>query len=385
VLTDEVKPADKANVRALLLQRLHRAPVVRHIVEPVKLEAKNVVSKPVSFLQGRSVSFLARGASSLEVKRDHALQVLTAEGERLGSMVLTSLAARAAADPFKKVKGLIQKLIERLLAESAAEATKKGFCDTELGKARKDRDYRFQEANDLSAELSSLQAKRDSLKQEIKELTKDLKEENEALKDTTEERDDEKKANLKTLATAKGGLEAVNEAILVLRTFYKQAAKAAFVQASPLDEDAGSKAGFKGNYKGNQSGSQAIFALLETIASDFDRTLRKTEQAENEAHRDYVDFSQTAQASIAGKETKKALDEADLKTTLNSIDTKTDDMQTAVDLMDSALQELQKLTPTCIDTGMSYKERVAKREEEMAALKKALCILDEEGVEAECK
>merc|ERR1719217_1348378 len=142
-------------------------------------------------------------------------------------MVLVALSAKASADPFKKVKGLIQKLIERLLEESKAEATKKGFCDTEVGKAEKDRDYRFEEANDLSADLAKLEAKRDSLKAEIKELTADIKAETEALKETTKERKKEKEANAKTLATAKDGFEAVNNAILILKSFYKQAAKAA--------------------------------------------------------------------------------------------------------------------------------------------------------------
>ncbi len=46
--------------------------------------------------------------------------------------VLTSLTMKVQADPFAKVKKLIQQLIERLIAESTAEATKKGFCDLEL-------------------------------------------------------------------------------------------------------------------------------------------------------------------------------------------------------------------------------------------------------------
>merc|ERR1719393_867866 len=189
---------------------------------------------------------------------------------------------------------------------------------------------------------------------------------------------------METLKTAKEGFEAVTEALQILRSFYKQAAKAAFVQASPLDEDT-SGAGFSGNYKGKQGASSAIFALLETIVSDFDRTLRKTEEAENAAHRDYVSYSQDAKASIAGKTTKKELDEQDLKTTKTTIKTKMDALQTAVDLLDKALMELEELKPTCMDSGMSYKERVKKREEEMEALKKALCILDEEKVEPECK
>jgi len=49
--------------------------------------------------------------------------------------------------------------------------------------------------------------------------------------------------------------------------------------------------------------------------------------------------------------------------------------------MDKALEELEELKPTCTDTGMSYKDRVAARKEEMKALEKALCMLDEDKVE----
>jgi len=334
--------------------------------------------KPVSFLQ----NFLSsRQGLSQEARQQKALDTLRTEGQRLGSLTLTSLAERASADPFQKIKGLIQKLIERLLQESRDEATKKGFCDTELGKARKSRDYRFTEAKDLSAEMTKLQAKRDALQHEIKELKSDIKEETKALKEATSERNDEKAANAKTTKTAKEGLEGVTEAILVLKSFYKQAAKAVFLQASPVTE----RAGFSGNYGGKQDGAKAIFALLETIQSDFDRTLRKTEEAENNAHREYVDFSQVSKSSISGKEMKQQLDEEDLETTLTNLEQATTDLQTAVDLLDGALQELEELKPTCMDSGMSYAERVAKREEEMKALGKALCQLDEENVEAQCK
>merc|ERR1719326_1227427 len=230
---------------------------------------------------------------------------------RLNSFALASLAQRSAADPFKKIKGLIQKLIERLLAEAAAEATKKGFCDTELGKARKDRDFRREETTDLSAELEGLEAKQDALTEEIKLLTGQIKNEETAYKETTKERKEEKEANMETLKTAKEGFEAVNEALLVLKSFYSQAAKASFIQASPVDEDT-SGPGFSGSYSGNQSGSKAVLALLETISSDFDRTLRTTDAAEKQAHRDYVDFSQHSKSSIASKTTKKELDEQDL-------------------------------------------------------------------------
>merc|ERR1719169_221783 len=104
--------------------------------------------------------------------------------------------SEAAYDPFKKVKGLIEKLIQRLVQEATNEATKKGFCDTELGKARKDRDFRFQEAKDLSADLAGLEAKRDALEEEIKHLKSDIKQETKALAETTKERKEEKETNM---------------------------------------------------------------------------------------------------------------------------------------------------------------------------------------------
>jgi len=385
VLKDEVSPADKVNVRAMFIQKAHAPASTQDTVsEKAKVEPSKVTEHSISLLQSVLTNNHLRGASSLEGRKSRALAMLGEEGQRLNSLVLNSLVGQSAGDPFKKVKGLIQKLIERLLAESKNEATKKGFCDTELGKARKDRDFRFEEANDLSADLAGLEAKRDELKQEIKLLTDQIGQEQVALKEATKDRKEEKDTNIETLKTAKDGHAAVSQALLVLRSFYKQAAKAAFVQASPVDEDTAG-AGFSGSYQGNQSGSQAVLGLLETIQSDFDRTIRTTEADEEAAHRDFVDFNMHAKSSIASKTTKKGLDEQDLETTLTGLKTKTDDLKTAMNLLDSALRELEDLKPTCIDTGMSYSERVKKREEEMDALKKALCILDEQNVEKECR
>jgi hypothetical protein len=383
VLKDEVTPADKANVRAFI----QKAGVAKLKVSPAaaSVSPSKVTEKSISLLQEVLTTNNLRGASVLEGRKKSALALLSQEGQRLNSYALTSLAVQTAGDPFKKVKGLIQKLIERLLAESEAEATKKGFCDTELGKARKSRDFRFEEANDISADLASLEAKRDELTEEIKLLAGQIIDETSALKESTKDRQEEKDTNMETLKTAKDGLDAVSRALLVLKDFYKQAAKAtAFVQASPVDEDTAG-AGFSGSYGGNQSGSKAVLSLLETIQSDFDRTIRTTEADEEKAHREFVEFNAHAKSSLASKNTKKELDEQDLETTLTNLKTKTDDLRTAMDLLDSALKELEDLKPTCIDTGMSYSERVQKREEEMKALKNALCILDEDNVEKECK
>merc|ERR1719491_1557900 len=137
ILKDKVKPTDdEANKRALVQKSAKAHVKVANAVSPKESGSTvKAISKAVSFVQSASVS-------SHEAKKELALTTLRMEAKRLHSLVLQSLVSRVAGDPFMKVKELIQKLIERLVAESTNEAEKKGFCDTELGKLNKEVTYR---------------------------------------------------------------------------------------------------------------------------------------------------------------------------------------------------------------------------------------------------
>merc|ERR1719379_3077578 len=95
---------------------------------------------------------------------------------KLNSPDLSLLAMKIAADPFAKVKDLIQQLITRLLTESENEATQKGWCDTELGKANSDRDFRMSDTKKLSAKALVLQADKKNQEQIITKLTTEIAE-----------------------------------------------------------------------------------------------------------------------------------------------------------------------------------------------------------------
>jgi len=333
----------------------------------------------VSKLRGAHAASLAAKA-----KQEKVVAFLGQEGQRLGSMALSTLAMHLSEDPFGEVKKLIQKLIERLLAESTSEATKKGFCDKEVSKAQEERDFRLADTQKLDIEIKGLQLKQDELESEIDLLTGEITNLQTNLDTATEDRGEEKKINLETIKKAKEGLAAVQEAIRILKAFYKQAGKAqSFAQYSPVSDDT-SGPGFEGAYAGKQERSKGVIGLLEVIAGDFDRTARHTDVAEKKAHEEFVEFDRTSRADISGKETKVKLDEEDLETTKNTIEQKMDDLRTQQKLLDGALRRLRDLKPTCIDTGMSYEDRVAKRQEEIDALKRALCILDTNGVETGC-
>jgi len=255
-----------------------------------------------------------------------------------------------------------------------------------MAKATADRDARLADVKKLDAEIAQLNAKEKSLSMEMDSLKTSLSELASDANASAAMRAEDKEANLKTLAECKEGLAAVTEALTVLKTFYKEAAKAASLgqlHASPVDED-NPGAGFDSTYTGKQANSKGVIGLLEVIKSDFERSIATTEKEEKEAAAEFVLFDRATKGDQSAKSTKHELNDQDLATTLATKQTKMEDLQANMDLLDSALKELEELKPTCVDNVMSYEDRVAKREEEIEALKRALCILDPEGVEEMC-
>merc|ERR1719155_396093 len=118
--------------------------------------------------------------------------MLKTASKNLKSPVLASLATKVSEDPFLKIKGLIQELIERLLQEEADEADKKGFCDKEIAAATKDRDYRLRDVTDLHTQIEGLNARKTELEETKKELTDELAELNSDFSTQSAERADEK-------------------------------------------------------------------------------------------------------------------------------------------------------------------------------------------------
>merc|ERR1719194_307098 len=333
----------------------------------------------------KQASQVSTGEAQQAALKEKVIKSLVASGNKLGSAVLSSLAMRVSADPFIKVKKLIQDLIERLVTEAAEEATKKGWCDTELGKATHTRDSNMATIMELNAELEGLEALKAKLEEEIATLTTEIADLNESLTKETKMRADEKAENMDTLDKAKAGLAATKDAYDVLQAFYKKAAKGkvSLLQASPVDADA--PAVHSGAYKGGQQKAGGILAMLDVIISDFERTIKVTTKADKASHREFVEFERTSKTSIASKETGKSQAESDLKSTDSKIAEGMDDLDKHQKMLDDVLKELEDLKPACVDTGMSYADRVQKRKDEIDALKKALCELDPEKVEDECK
>jgi len=344
-------------------------------------------SSPSSQSAHQALAFLQSGAvkSNSQDLTQHVLDTLRKEGRRLRSRTLSTLAMRVASDPFAKVKTLIQNLIERLISEATQEATKKGFCDKAGADSAQQRDFHHSEVKKLNAALRGLESSDGSLNLEVEDLKASIATLGQSLKDARESRAAEKEDNLKAIKTAKDGAKATKQAISLLKGFYRVAARSKAlvqVQASPLDDTAG--AGFKGTYKGKQQAAKGIIGLLEVIKNDFLHTEQAITDQEKQAVSEYSKFIETTKSDIAAKTTQIELVEEDLAGTKTKLASQLEDLKTNMNLVDNALKEMTKNSAMCVENGQTYEQRKLKREEEMAALKKALCTLDTEGIEDGC-
>jgi len=343
-------------------------------------EAAEEKEASTAFLQRRSVSRHSPESGNDAV--DKISQLLRTVGGKTKSTLLSALASQISTEKPKgmeKVKGLIEALIKRLQGEAASEATQKGFCDKSIAAARTKQSTTGQDVDELNSNLAKLEADRELLTETLATLADEIK----ALKAAQTKADDmrksEKTDNEASIKEAEEGKKAVESAITILEKFYKDAAKKQSESdktAKKVGDDA-PDAGFAGGeaYKGDQSTATGVLGMLDVINGDFDRTIKETKKAEAESLEDHTEFTDATSTSLKEKETaeknrKKEKSDADGK-----FDTDSESLKKKTDLLVSTIEELLELKKTCVDSGMSYEERVARREEEVSALRKALCIL----------
>jgi len=311
----------------------------------------------VSYIQSRADALQSRGLRML------AMQVAETE--------------REMADPFKKVKKMIDSMITKLLEEANEESDKKGWCDKEMAVNGQTREDKTEEVNTLSAEMDKLKADIMKLGQQIADLSTAITEIDSAMAEATDIRLAEKEKNKNTIEDAKDAQTAVGQAITVLKDFYAKAATAtALVQGKQTPEEEAPET-FDEPYTGMGGASGGVVGLLEVIESDFNKLEAETAAAEDEAAKEYDRFMAESKkdkavktADMDYKKKTKTQKESDLS------DTEGDLKGTEKELQ-SALFYYEKIKPQCVDAGVSYEERVAKREAEIESLKTALKILSD--------
>jgi hypothetical protein len=322
------------------------------------------------FIQKPALAQLRSNGQSPSQSR--VAQYLHDEATRLNSRVLSALAVRAEEDPFAKVKKMIKDLIVRLMEEANEEAEHKGWCDTELSTNEQTRKEKTTAVEQLHAEIDELEASLTQLSEEITELTGSVSDLDTAMAEATKLRQEEKAKNTETISDAQEAQTAVAQALTVLKEFYAKAAEAtSFVQEPEI---------FDEPYKGMGGESGGVVGMLEVIESDFARLEADTKASEATAQKEYDEFMTDSQVDKTKKSTDIEHKGSKKQDQEQALITKRADLEGTQKELDAALAYFDKLKPSCVDSGTSYEDRVARRKEEIESLQEALKILNGEDI-----
>jgi predicted TIM-barrel fold metal-dependent hydrolase len=319
-----------------------------------------------------------KSAVKLGNKNERVTEVtayLQHQAERLNSRILAQIAAQSqqpGSDPFAKVKKLIQDLIVRLMEEANEEAEHKGWCDTELAANEATHKEKTQKVETLHAEIDALDASIAKLTEDLGDLHQAVADLDAAVAEATKIRGEEKAKNAATIKDSQEAQTAVAQALEVLKEFYAKAGEATSLLQQPEIFDEA--------YTGMQSENGGVVGMIEVIQSDFARLEAETSASEAQAEKEYDTFMSDsavdkAQKSkdIEHKTMKKQNEEQELQE-------KKGDLEGTQKELDAALAYFDKLKPSCIDSGVSYEDRVARRQEEIESLQEALRILNGEDI-----
>jgi len=312
----------------------------------------------VSFIQAKR----SRISSTADLRGFEAVRRVRDLASKHNSAALAQLAQRMAsadyfgADPFAKIRGLVEDMIEKLEGEAEADATKKAYCDKEMSETNEKKSDKSMEVEKLATKIEQMTAKSKTLKEEVVFLQKALAKLASAQAEMDKIREEEHKEYVSNKDDMEKGLNGVKMALKVLREYYAKDA------AHQKSEGAGS----------------GVIGLLEVCESDFSKNLAEIEAAEEAAARYYDKETKESDIERATK-TKdvehKTKESSYLDKESASLST---DRSTVQEELDAVLEYLTKIESECVAKAETYEERKERREAEIVGLKEALSTLEDE-------
>jgi predicted nucleic acid-binding Zn-ribbon protein len=361
----------------------HEATVTARTEElGVIAEARKIIAEATGGAASQTYSLLQISSRS-DLKKSEVITVIKNLAKTHHSSALAQLASRVDAvvkygasggeDVFTKIKGLISDMITKLEKEAEEDATEKAYCDEELAKTEAKHGELTDDISKLSAKIDKAAATSAKRKEEVKELQAELaalaKEQTQLDAIRSEEHGDYSTAK----ADLEAGINGVQKALGVLRDYY---GGASFVQGDfssmmqqPAMPEKHAKAGGAGS---------SIINLLEVCESDFSSNLAKEETQEADAVSEYEKVTQENKVSKTTKDQDVKYKTQEFKSLDKEISELSGDKGTASTELAAVNEYYGKLKDRCIAKPQSYEERKARREEEIAGLKEALQVLEEE-------
>lgn len=344
--------------------------IIQETTAGADAQAYGLSQQEPSFLQLRR-SRITEGA---DLAGYEVVRLLRDVAHREKSGTLAQLAARVATsmhagseggeDPFRKVKGLIQELLERLLEEAEQDASHKAHCDKELGESRAKKADKEGELQKLSTKIEQDTARSAKLKEEVALLQKGLADLAAAQAEMDQLRVKERKAFVTDREELEKGVEGVKLALKVLKDYYGNAG---------------------GDHEEASSAGAGIIGLLETAESDLSKNLAEVVAVEDAAKLAYETETKENEVEKATKTQDVKYKQREAAQLDKGVAELSSDQATVQEELNAVLEYLKGLDQTCVAKAETYSERKRRREAELEGLKQALQILEGEAVLLETK
>jgi len=353
-------------------------------------EAKKILVETTSGGVDQTYSLLEVSvASKLQTRTDLAHAEVVVLVKRLArqhhSAALAQLASRVAAvlqygassgeDPFAKVKGLIEDMITQLQEEAAAEGQEKAYCDEQLAKTKAKKEELDDDIEKLTVKSDQATSKSARLKEEVQELESELA----ALTKLQAEMDKIRQETHAEYVTAKDDLElalnGVRKALGALREYYggdallQDGSPMAALMQQPVPPPA---------HKKSAGAGQGIINILEVCESDFAENLAKENTEEADAQTEYDKTTQQNKIAKTLKEQDVKYKTQEIKALAKALTELSADKESAETEHAAVMEYYEKIKERCIAKPETYEERKARRVAEIAGLKEALSILENE-------
>merc|ERR1719387_950994 len=237
-----------------------------------------------------------------------------------------------------------------------------------MGASKKSQAEKTATIEKLQARIDGASATIAELEDAIKTLEAEVADIDKAQSEATKIRTSEKADNLAAIKDFRDSADAVVAAMGVLKSFYEGGA---LIQTNAVAKRA-ARPEFGGAKTDAASG---IISVLEVAESDFTRLLAETETEEDAAADAYSKQTEENKVSKATKEADSKAKQSEIKSLKVTLGHSEEDHASTSTELDAVNAYIDKLRPQCEEKAMSYEEKKAAREAEIAGLKEALEIL----------
>jgi len=331
------------------------------------VESMSGAAAAESFLQTVSDSSLqAQMASRFGLANFEAVRYLRDLARKTNAPELAQLASRVSTvfrleqsngskDPFSKVKVLITDMIAKLEKDSAEAADQKAWCDKELAESRAKKELTDGELEGLSTKIDSASSHSAKLKEEVATLQRELAHLAQAQSEADAIRMEEKNLYEKNKPEIDQGLQGIKLALKILNDYFS-----------------------KNSESGSSGAGSGIIGMLEVVESDLTKSLAELQASEDMSERTHDKLSQQnyITKTMKGGDVKYKTKEY---TGLDKKSTElTADRRGLQAEYDAVVEYLESVTKKCTYKVESYSERAGRRQAEVAGLKEALQILENE-------